>query len=175
VVELSSAAKNKDQNAMTSKCDCQQCSFPIEFEASEFVKTGETSYRILGQEVTCPHCQQPTSIYLRRPEFQVSPSAASRKPNTSIWTIIIGGVVSFSLLIFLLVQIHQNPGSASDVGEYAIDFAVGIIGLLIYFTPSISAALRGKKNAFAIFMLNFLLGWTFIGWVIAMVWACTKD
>lgn len=32
-----------------------------------------------------------------------------------------------------------------------------------------------KDNAGAIFALNLFLGWTFIGWVIALVWALTKD
>lgn len=51
---------------------------------------------------------------------------------------------------------------------------VGIpFGLLLYFVPSIVG--RHKTNATAIFVLNFFLGWTFLGWVLALVWACTKD
>lgn|SRR3990167_5833236 len=42
-----------------------------------------------------------------------------------------------------------------------------------YFLPSFVGA--KKKNANAIFILNLLLGWTFIGWIIALVWACTVD
>jgi hypothetical protein len=45
-----------------------------------------------------------------------------------------------------------------------------IIG--IYFLPTIIAGRH--HNSSAIFVLNLLLGWTFIGWVIALVWACTK-
>ena len=48
-----------------------------------------------------------------------------------------------------------------------------VIGLFIYFIPSIVG--RHKTNAGAIFVLNFLLGWSFIGWVAALVWACSKD
>jgi len=48
-----------------------------------------------------------------------------------------------------------------------------IIGLFIYFLPSIVG--RHKTNAGAIFVLNFLLGWSFVGWVGALVWACSKD
>ena len=44
---------------------------------------------------------------------------------------------------------------------------------LIYFTPSVIG--RKKKNNTAIFVLNFFLGWTFIGWIVALVWATTKD
>lgn len=49
------------------------------------------------------------------------------------------------------------------------------VGIFIYFFPSFVAYYRGKKNTTAIFILNLFLGWTIIGWVIALVWACTED
>jgi hypothetical protein len=42
----------------------------------------------------------------------------------------------------------------------------------VYFLPTIVAGRH--PNSSAIFVLNLLLGWTFVGWVIALVWACTK-
>jgi hypothetical protein len=45
--------------------------------------------------------------------------------------------------------------------------------LPIYFVPTFIG--RKKKNAAAIFMLNLLAGWTFIGWCVAMVWSRMKD
>ena len=48
-----------------------------------------------------------------------------------------------------------------------------VVGLFFYFIPSIVG--RHKRNAGAIFVMNLFLGWLFIGWVIALVWACTKD
>ena len=51
----------------------------------------------------------------------------------------------------------------------------GILTLiLLYFLPSIIAFLKGHKNRVPILILNFLLGWTFIGWVISLVWAFMK-
>lgn len=44
---------------------------------------------------------------------------------------------------------------------------------LFYFLPTIVG--RKKKNAGAIFVLNLFLGWTLIGWVIALTWACCHD
>jgi len=49
-----------------------------------------------------------------------------------------------------------------------------LLGLLLYFLPTYFSWGR-KKNAGAIFALNLLLGWTFIGWIIALIWALTKD
>ncbi|NLL90604.1 MAG: superinfection immunity protein [Dehalococcoidales bacterium] len=50
-----------------------------------------------------------------------------------------------------------------------------IISLAVYFLPTIIAAVRKKRNILAIFLLNLFLGWTFIGWVVALVWAVTKN
>ena len=46
---------------------------------------------------------------------------------------------------------------------------------IIYFAPAIVATVRHKKNAGAVLVLNFLLGWTVLGWVGALVWACMND
>lgn len=48
-----------------------------------------------------------------------------------------------------------------------------LICLFLYFIPAIAGA--KKKNAGAIFALNLFLGWSLIGWVVALVWACTGD
>ena len=49
-----------------------------------------------------------------------------------------------------------------------------IIGPL-YFLPTIVALVRHHRNRLSIIILNLLVGWTFIGWVIALVWAFTHD
>lgn len=40
-----------------------------------------------------------------------------------------------------------------------------------YMLPWAIAATRGKSNTFAIGILNLLVGWTLIGWIIALVMA----
>jgi hypothetical protein len=47
--------------------------------------------------------------------------------------------------------------------------------VFIYFLPAIVANARHHRNRLAIFVLDVFLGWTFIGWVAAFVWACTAD
>ncbi len=44
---------------------------------------------------------------------------------------------------------------------------------VVYFIPSFVG--RKKRDAGAIMTLNLLLGWTFIGWVVALVWAMKYD
>ncbi len=48
-----------------------------------------------------------------------------------------------------------------------------LIPLLLYFAPTVVAMVRGHHNAFAIFLTNLLLGWSVIGWFIALIWSFT--
>jgi hypothetical protein len=48
-------------------------------------------------------------------------------------------------------------------------------GFVMYFLPSLIALVRGKRDVVAIVVLNFFLGWTVIGWVVALVWALKTD
>jgi Superinfection immunity protein len=48
-------------------------------------------------------------------------------------------------------------------------------GFLMYFLPSIIALARNKRDITAIFLLNLFLGWSIIGWIVALVWAVKHD
>jgi hypothetical protein len=48
-------------------------------------------------------------------------------------------------------------------------------GFVMYFLPSIVALARSKRDIAGIILLNFFLGWTMIGWVVALVWAVKTD
>jgi hypothetical protein len=48
-------------------------------------------------------------------------------------------------------------------------------GFALYFLPSILALARNKRDTGSIFVLNLLLGWTAVGWVVALVWALKVD
>lgn len=47
------------------------------------------------------------------------------------------------------------------------------MGAFLYLVPALVAAYRSHPNLTAIGVLNVLLGWTFVGWVVALVWAST--
>ena len=44
--------------------------------------------------------------------------------------------------------------------------------VVLYFLPSILG--HDKRDGAGIFLLNLFLGWTVIGWVVAMIWACNS-
>ncbi len=50
-----------------------------------------------------------------------------------------------------------------------------VVAALLYFLPALIALLRGHHNGFAIFLTNVLLGWTLIGWIIALIWSTTAS
>ena len=47
-----------------------------------------------------------------------------------------------------------------------------ILGIVIYFLPTIIAYKKEHKNKVIILLIDFLLGWTFLGWVGSLIWAC---
>ncbi|MCL1885621.1 MAG: superinfection immunity protein [Dehalococcoidia bacterium] len=51
---------------------------------------------------------------------------------------------------------------------------ISIISVVIYFLPTIIAVLRHHRNALAVFLVNLFFGWTFIGWVIALIWSVIR-
>jgi hypothetical protein len=54
--------------------------------------------------------------------------------------------------------------------------ASGILFLLVvYFLPTIIGAIRKKKNLTAIFLVNLFLGWSIVGWIVALVWAASTQ
>lgn len=55
----------------------------------------------------------------------------------------------------------------------AIYLALFVFGLAVYFLPGLIAYNRKHKNEGAIVVLNLLLGWTLLGWIIALVWSFT--
>jgi len=54
-------------------------------------------------------------------------------------------------------------------------FIILLVLMALYFIPTFIAFNAGKNNKEAILLLNLFLGWTFIGWVVALVWATTQD
>ncbi|HUJ31370.1 MAG TPA: superinfection immunity protein [Candidatus Acidoferrum sp.] len=48
-----------------------------------------------------------------------------------------------------------------------------LLGTLLYFLPTIIA--HNKRDFVGIFVVNLLFGWTIIGWIIAMIWACASE
>ena len=152
---------------MISKCECMHCAKPIEFDAAQLEKAGETPYRVLGQFITCPHCGQSTQLYI--PRHAIAKPSLGAKPKTNTFKI---------WYIFISILLAATGGILADNGFFGNDddaFALilGAFNLPIYFVPSVVG--MEKENKLAIFILNLCLGWTVLGWVAALVWAVMKE
>lgn len=63
----------------------------------------------------------------------------------------------------------------SDAITVLVSLAVVAAFTALYMLPWLIAWRRHKRNTPAIFLVNFFFGWSFIGWIVALVWAFTYD
>jgi hypothetical protein len=74
-------------------------------------------------------------------------------------------------------QMAAHPGYAAlpvrrpSAAHVAFAWILAVVTFL-YFLPWAIAATRGRPNTGGVFVVNLLVGWTLIGWIIALVMAC---
>ena len=72
-----------------------------------------------------------------------------------------------------LILLNGSEDPAAAIVSLIVFLIVCVIGLVFYFLPTSIAALRSHPNVMPIFLVNFLLGWVCLGWIIALVWSVT--
>jgi hypothetical protein len=138
--------------------------------------------------VQCPpsrideRVQTVNGTYFCRPSsLAAKPEPASPAPSGGY-----GGYVQNHPSTPIISDSPPPPRSAPTYAPSAVPIATvatgaiggGILALIAvalagYFLPTIIALMRHHHNTLAIFLLNLLLGWSFLGWVIALVWSAT--
>lgn len=78
--------------------------------------------------------------------------------------------VTLLLLICVVIGVIYFTGEGTIVAILLL-----FIALTLYFLPAVIAHNREHNNFTAIFVLNLLLGWTFLFWVAALVWSFTDN
>lgn len=78
----------------------------------------------------------------------------------------------FLHLIGLGICIAILPGLMGSAMQAGIVITILII-FEIYFLPTTISFNRDQPNRLAILALNLFLGWTFLGWVVCLVWSLT--
>ena len=84
-------------------------------------------------------------------------------------------------LMVLAMMASLRPNWSHEVGP-VVNGIIAFISIILliavaagfYFIPTIVAAAKKSKRASAVAVLNLLLGWTLIGWVVALVWAVAE-
>ena len=59
-------------------------------------------------------------------------------------------------------------------GTFGLLFTTLVVGIL-YFLPTIMAYWSRLKRRGGILVINLFLGWTLIGWILALAWAVGGD
>jgi len=123
--------------------------------------------------IPCPCCGKPISSTApacpqcgHAPQSGTTPQSATGLLAAIVLGLLVGGVavVAFS---------SYNPSTERNITP--AHWVIIASAALLYFVPSYVAARRRKANSGAIAVLNIFLGWTLLGWVIALVWATAKD
>lgn len=100
-----------------------------------------------------------------RPQRRPLVEFKSRKKS---WLLIITiGAILVGFSIGAAVAILEPKIEMSDIAS----FGAFILVVVAYFIPSTIAHARSHRNALAVAVLNLFLGWTLVGWVVALVWS----
>jgi hypothetical protein len=61
-----------------------------------------------------------------------------------------------------------------QTGWLFFGFGLICLAILLYFLPTAIASRNKHPYGVAIFVLNLFAGWTFIGWLAALVWSLAR-
>lgn len=103
------------------------------------------------------HAPQPASFEPTR-KAPAGPSSVGRR------IVALAFAAGWALVAY---QVWRH-GAASDRASMAVAF--GAVGT-IYFLPGLIAFARRRRRAGSILVTNLVLGWTGVGWVIALLWS----
>jgi len=65
-----------------------------------------------------------------------------------------------------------TTAAGSPVPGLIILAVFALLGCAMYLLPTLIASARHVPNVGTIAVVNIFLGWSFIGWVLALAWAC---
>lgn len=75
--------------------------------------------------------------------------------------------------MFQLILLNGSEDPAAAIISLVVFLIMCVVGIAFYFLPTGIATLRSHPNVMAIFLINFLLGWICLGWIIALIWSVT--
>ena len=135
----------------------------------------------------CPHCGAELVRYETAPVAGAgfapieAPTTATRWPSMprsrggSTWMWLVMGLGLGCCWLISMAYLMGGKLASDALVSFVLFAVVSVGGLAIYLLPTCVAMARGRRQATAIGVLNVLLGWTFIGWAIALVWACMRN
>ena len=156
---------------------CRECGRDVSTEAASCPHCGAP--RPTVPETGAPAPSSPTGtggVPFGRPPAPApaprptpAPRSAPRPQSNDATRVIIYGA-----LVLLGIILIWGVASQSAVAFTLLGIVALIALVIVYFYPTIVAYNRRHTNKEAIFVLNLLLGWSIIGWAVALTWAVKK-
>jgi hypothetical protein len=81
------------------------------------------------------------------------------------------------MVVSLVFAHHQSSASSAglSVGGFMLFGAITLFCIAAYFLPTVVGAIRHVPNLGSVGVINFFLGWTFVGWIVAMAMAARSQ
>lgn len=103
---------------------------------------------------------------------EILDARARNQKRQKVWQWV-GMAVGFPAIVGLFVLMNTSAGW--DILGMVLGAVILVAGLALYFLPSIVANHRRHRNLMPILIVNLFLGWTLLGWVVALAWACFEE
>lgn len=84
-------------------------------------------------------------------------------------------IVILLFLAFYSWSMGQIPSNELNGFGILVSGLFFVFGPALYLLPTYEAWKRDHKSLSSIALLNIFLGWTVIGWIVAIVWACKSQ
>jgi hypothetical protein len=185
MIRIAPAQSSANPGAFSMKISCPGCgktySLPQELIARIIKdhenKTARSSPESFFQSASAPKSPPPVSPNYQNsgaPIFR-SRTVIKRSYSKTDWVVIYvfatAGLMALALFVSNMVPDSSKRGLSPSQSALVTAFAV--IGIALYLIPTLIAFLRGHPNAGAIAVVNVALGWTFLGYIAALVWSLT--
>jgi hypothetical protein len=84
-------------------------------------------------------------------------------------------IAALAALGIVAVIALTHPGLPKLDTTGSAGFLLFLGAVICYFAPAFVATARNCKAIDGILVVNVFLGWTFIGWVVALAWAASGE
>lgn len=125
----------------------------------------------------CPFCCQKVPLHAKKcPHCGEWIEKKENKAVGCLTESVMGccGVIILILFVFGILFL-----AAGDSGIYlamiAFYFLVGIVGLFLYFVPTVIANKNKNHHTLIIFVINLFLGWSVLAWIACLIWVLSDN
>ena len=90
------------------------------------------------------------------------------------WGLCVMGLAGVGFFAALLGAVLPKSGDAATASSGILaGLMLTALGMLLYFLPTVLG--WSKRDRASIFVVNLFLGWTLVGWVVALAWALKHE